>query len=265
MPDLFLRLSNDELDDDLVDAPASGAVPPPPTEADILCMLGGAEVIASKLIPWGSNYTFAVGLATAEGHEHLGIYKPEAGEQPLWDFPHGTLYLREHASYLLSRRLGWDIVPPTVVRDGPHGVGSMQLYVEPDPRHSDDHAFWRQHRLDIERLVLFDHIANNADRKIAHCLVDRTGKVWGIDHGLTFNEVPKLRTVLWHYIECPIDPALLADLRRLLDQEHEARAELRGALAKAELDALFKRTRRMVELGRYPSLDPRRNIPYGWW
>lgn len=263
MPDLFLRLSNDDLEDEL-DASAA-AVPPRPSEAEALCMLRGAEVIASKLIPWGSNYTFAVGLASPDGSEHLGIYKPEAGEQPLWDFPHGTLYLREHASYLLSRRLGWDIVPPTVVREGPHGVGSMQLYVEPDPAHSDDHAFWRQRRLDIERLVLFDHIANNADRKIAHCLVDRTGKVWGIDHGLTFNEVPKLRTVLWHYTNRPIDSTLREDLRRLLRDETEVRGELADALTRRELDALFRRTERMVERGHYPALDPHRNIPYGWW
>lgn len=261
MPDLFLRLSND----DLVDARADRDVPSPPTEAEALCMLRSAEVVASKLIPWGSNYTFAVGLATADGREHLGIYKPEAGEQPLWDFPHGTLYLREHASYLLSRRLGWNIVPPTVVRDGPHGVGSMQLYVEPDPAHSDDHAFWRQRRLDIERLVLFDHIANNADRKIAHCLVDRAGRVWGIDHGLTFNEVPKLRTVLWHYVGRPIDRRLRDDLRRLLREEGEVRVELAGLLKPAELDALMARTHRLAEGGRYPSLDPHRNIPYGWW
>lgn len=261
MPDLFLRLSNDDLDD----AHADEAVPSPPSEAEALCMLGSAEVIASKLIPWGSNYTFAVGLASADGHEHLGIYKPEAGEQPLWDFPHGTLYLREHASYLLSRRLGWDIVPPTVVRDGPHGVGSMQLYVEPDPAHSDDHAFWRQRRVDIERLVLFDHITNNADRKIAHCLVDRTGKVWGIDHGLTFNEMPKLRTVLWHYVGRPIDRCLRDDLRRLVREEDDVRAELADSLRPAELDALMARTRRLANGGHYPRLDPHRNVPMGWW
>lgn len=263
MPDLFLRLTNDDLDDELDTSDA--AVPPRPSEAEALCMLRGAKVIASKLIPWGSNYTFAVGLISPDGSEHLGIYKPEAGEQPLWDFPHGTLYLREHASYLLSRRLGWDIVPPTVVRDGPNGVGSMQLYIEPDPAHSDDHSFWRQRRLDIERLVLFDHIANNADRKIAHCLIDRTGKVWGIDHGLTFNEVPKLRTVLWHYINRPIDARLREDLRRLLRDESGVRAELADALSRRELDALIHRTERLTERGHYPALDPHRNIPYGWW
>lgn len=261
MPDLYLRLHDDDAADD-----SEGREQPAPLALDAtLALLREAEFTASKLIPWGSNYTFAVGLEAADGTEQLAIYKPEAGERPLYDFPRGTLYLREHASYLLSSWLGWDIVPPTVIRDGPHGIGSVQLYIEPKAERGDDHEFWEQRLCAIERLVLFDHVTNNADRKLTHCLLDRDDRVWGIDHGLTFNAVPKLRTVLWQFTDEPITPDLHADLCRLQAEEREVRQELREHLSRRELDALFKRARRLAEHGAYPRLDPYNNVPYGWW
>src|SRR5918995_1125448 len=260
MPDLYLRLHDDETGD------ADGREQPAPLGLEAtLALLREAEFTASKLIPWGSNYTFAVGLEGADGYEQLAIYKPEAGERPLYDFPRGTLYLREHASYLLSRRLGWDIVPPTVIRDGPHGIGSVQLYIEPKAERGDDHAFWEQRLCAIERLVLFDHVANNADRKLTHCLLDRDDRVWGIDHGLTFNAVPKLRTVLWQSAGEPISADLRADLCRLQGEEREVREELREHLSRRELDPLFKRARRLADSGEYPRLDPYNNVPSWWW
>jgi uncharacterized repeat protein (TIGR03843 family) len=124
MPNLFIEMRDDEDGD--------GTTPAPPlSEAEALALLDEAEITGSKLIPWGSNYSFAVALETADGREQLAIYKPRSGEAPLWDFPEGTLYLREVASYKLSAALGWDIVPPTVMRQGPHGIGSVQLYVQP--------------------------------------------------------------------------------------------------------------------------------------
>ncbi len=258
MPDLFLELRNDGNGD--------GTIPPAPLpEEEALRLLETAEFTASKLIPWGSNYSFAVALETSEGREQLAIYKPRAGEAPLYDFPEGTLYLRERAAYLLSRHLGWDLVPPTVIRDGPHGIGSVQLYVEPGPDGHDSRRFWGSCRPEIERLVLFDHLANNADRKIGHCLRDRNGKVWGIDHGLTFSRFPKLRTVLWQYVGAPISPALLADLRRLRGNAGSLRRDLASCLDHAEIDAIFARLDRSLDTKTYPNLNPRRNVPYGWW
>src|SRR5215208_6150010 len=192
MPDLFLELRDS--DDN------RGTTPPPLSEEEALSLLLEAEITATKLIPWGSNYSFAVALETTDGREQLAIYKPRSGEAPLYDFPDGTLYLRETAAYLLSRWAGWDLVPPTVVRDGPHGIGSVQLYVQPEGDRQDRHDFWSSRDPAIERMVLFDHIVNNADRKISHCLRDSAGKVWGIDHGLTFTREPKLRTVLWQFV-----------------------------------------------------------------
>src|SRR6187551_3347480 len=116
------------------------AVTPPdhaPCEhSNIERFLRTAEITECKLVPWGSNYTFAVVLEDPSGeHEQgIGIYKPRAGEAPLWDFPSGTLYQREYAAYLVSRFLGWEFIPCIVIRDGPHGIGTVQLYIEPEER-----------------------------------------------------------------------------------------------------------------------------------
>ena len=257
MPDLNLHLMDSE----------SGEILPQPVlpEPDALALLEIAEITAAELVPWGSNYTFAVVLE-GEGYPgHLAIYKPKRGERPLWDFPNGTLYLRERASYLLSRRLGWNLVAPTIVREGPHGIGSVQIYIPTDPTYAEDHEFWGKRTLEIERMVLFDHLANNADRKMTHCLVGADGAIWGIDHGLTFNHVPKLRTVLWQFAGRRITPALLADVRRLVEACEEFTDELAPLLAPEEIAAFWHRARTLLASGRYPLLDPHRNIPYGWW
>ncbi|MGB3305448.1 MAG: SCO1664 family protein [Thermomicrobiales bacterium] len=257
MPDLHLRL-HDEV---------SGEALPQPeiTEDEALHILRAAEITTATLVPWGSNYTFAVALEVEDRQDHMAIYKPMRGERPLWDFPVHTLYLREHAAYLLSKRLGWGIVPPTVVRDGPHGIGSLQLYIEPAAEREEDYEFWGQQRIEIERMVLFDHITNNADRKLSHCLLSVDGRIWGIDHGLTFNTDPKLKTVLWQYVGQPIDADLLRDLQALCADESCVRGELSQHLTTAELDALFDRTRTLLALEHFPQLRPDRNIPYGWW
>ena len=258
MPDLFLELRDE-------DGTAPGITPASLPEPEALALLQTADITASKLIPWGSNYTFAVALEAPGRGSQLAIYKPRSGEAPLYDFPDGTLYLRETAAYVFSRWLGWDLVPPTVVRNGPHGVGSVQLYVEPAPDNHESRTYWGSCRPEIERLVLFDHLANNADRKIGHCLRDRWGKVWGIDHGLTFNRYPKLRTVLWQYVGSAVSANLLGELRRHRRRADELRRELGPYLDRGEIDALVARFDRILETGVYPTLNPRRNVPYGWW
>jgi hypothetical protein len=258
MPDLFLELRDD--------GSGNGTTPaPPPTEEEALVLLRESDFSATKLVPWGSNYTFAVALEAPDGREQLAIYKPRAGEAPLYDFPDGTLYRREYAAYLVSRLLGWDMVPATVIRDGPHGIGSVQLYVQPIPDGNDSRNFWGSCAPEIERMVLFDHITNNADRKIGHCLRDANGKVWGIDHGLTFNRYPKLRTVLWQFVGEPVSPPLLADLRRLRLRSKEVHRELIPHLDRSEVDAFFARIDRFLDTASYPQLNSRRNVPYGWW
>lgn len=259
MPDLHIRLTDDE--PGASERPVAAML----SEDQALAMLASAEFVAEKLVPWGSNYTFAVGLEADGELSHIGIYKPKLGERPLWDFPNGTLYLREYAAYRFSRWLGWDLVPPTVLRDGPHGPGSLQLYVEPTGDEIDESAFWGRTIPEIERMVMFDFLTNNADRKIGHCLVDVHGRLWGIDHGLTFNEDPKLRTVLWQFSGEPFSPEIMQDITRLLEPDAEIYAELAELLGPSEVRALLRRAHMLHQAGRYPELDPYVNVPYGWW
>lgn len=230
----------------------------------VLHRLRSGEITECKLVPWGSNYTFAVVLSLPEDDEPaLGIYKPRAGEAPLWDFPSGTLYQREYAAYLLADALGWDFIPPTVIRDGPHGIGTVQLYVEPE---HDSHyfSFREAHQEELRRMAVFDLVTNNADRKAGHCFRDRSQtRVWGIDHGLTFNTQPKLRTVIWDFCGEEIPAHLVAGLARVRDDA--AIAELLAPrLDPLELHALRARAARLLEAGVFPELSSRRNIPYGW-
>jgi uncharacterized repeat protein (TIGR03843 family) len=263
MPDLHLRIERDE-DEAIASLPELA-------EDELLALMRRAAITDAKLIPWGSNYTFAVALDDEQHGDRLGIYKPRRGESPLWDFESGTLYRREHAAYLVSRKLGWGLVPPTIVREGPHGIGSLQLYVEPkapeDEIDGEDavHSFWSSRRIEIERMVLFDHITNNADRKLSHCLRGVDDRIWGIDHGLTFNIEPKLRTVLWQFVGEPIAPELMGNLEALLAVESEMRTLLGSELRSEEIDATFHRVRHLWKAARYPRLDPGSNVPYGWW
>jgi hypothetical protein len=257
MPDLFLQLRNSD--------ESNGTSPAPLDETAALTLLRTAEFTAAKLIPWGSNYSFAVALEDAAGIEQLAIYKPRSGEAPLHDFRSGTLYRREVASYLLSRRLGWNLVPPTVVREGPHGVGSLQLYVQPTSDGLDPHEFWGRRTIENERIVMFDHVANNADRKLSHCLIDAFGHIWGIDHGLTFNEAPKLRTVMWQFAGMPISAPLKGDLAAILADGDGYQSDFAELLTRREIQSFLRRVERLHSLGCYPDLNPYRNIPYGWW
>lgn len=262
MPDLHLQLADDETG-------SSRRAPAPIGAADAIALLERAEMSGETLVPWGSNYTFAVALHDPESDEvvQFGIYKPAQGERSLWDFPDDTLYLRERASWLLSDELGWDIVPPTVIREGPFGIGSLQLYVEPAPEMPRREAmrFWARKRPELERMVLFDLVANNADRKLTHCLLDVHDRIWGIDHGLTFNLVPKLRTVLWQFVGEPIDVELMGDLARARSDEAALRERFAGVLSEPEIGAMIDRIDALLATGCHPRLDPNRNIPYGWW
>jgi uncharacterized repeat protein (TIGR03843 family) len=263
MPDLHLRLEDNHDDD------APHPRTPVLDDAAAIALLDRAEITGETLVPWGSNYTFAVALHEPgeERATHFGIYKPQQGERPLWDFPHDTLYRRERASWLLSDLLGWGVVPPTVIRHGPFGVGSLQLYVEPceEMGRRAALAFWGRQAPEIERLVLFDLLANNADRKLTHCLRDVHGRIWGIDHGLTFNIVPKLRTVLWQYVGEPVSLELLGDVARAREDEVLVRERFGEVLVEEEIAALIDRMDALLATGCHPRLDPNRNVPYGWW
>jgi hypothetical protein len=239
----------------------------PPASVDAAqTFLAEAEVLGGEAIPWGSNYGFILILRRCD-ENRLAVYKPRRGEVPLWDFPDGTLYRREHASYLVTRALGWDFIPPTVVREGPHGVGTVQLYVDHDAK-ADASSFHRTHRDELMRIFLFDVFANNADRKSSHTLKGHDGKLWGIDHGLTFNVVSKLRTVIWDFCGEPIPEPILAEMRGLADdrvRRQDLTAHLRELLDPPEVSTFYARFERLLKSGKFPQLDPYRNVPRGWW
>lgn len=214
----------------------------------------------------GSNYTF-LGKLTYGGEELQIVYKPVRGEQPLWDFPTGSLAHREVAAYLLSEGLGWRLVPPTIYRRKVSiGPGSLQLYIEHDPNYH-YFNFSEEDRQRLRPAVLFDLIANNADRKGGHILKDDAGRLWLIDHGLCFHVDDKLRTVIWDFGGEPIPAGLLADLSRLEEQlsapDGALRAELEAHLRPGEVSALAARARRLVNAGCFP-LPPSSRRSYPW-
>jgi len=221
---------------------------------------GELEILG--LLPNSSNYTF---LARARsGHEELlAVYKPRRGETPLWDFARGTLCQREVAAYVIAGELGWPNVPATVLREGPEGVGSVQRFVEFDPS---EHYFTLEGRFEDEfrRIALFDLAVNNADRKAGHCLLAPDDTIWVVDHGVCFNEDPKLRTVIWSFVGEPIPDALLADLERAREglKDGRLRGRLAGLLSSGELAALADRMAGLVAGGLFPEPGPGR--PYPW-
>lgn len=211
----------------------------------------------------GSNDVFLVTLEV-NGENVRGIYKPRRGEAPLWDFPDGTLYRREHAAYLVSQTLGWPLVPPTVIRDGPHGVGSVQWFVPARPL-TDYRSLLARHTAELREVAVFDYVVNNADRKAGHCIEGLDGRLWMIDHGLTFNAVPKLRTVIWDFTGAPVPSRLTQSLqacRAALSNGGALQQALSCLLDAAELQALERRLSRIIEKPVFPGPATYRSVPW---
>jgi hypothetical protein len=190
------------------------------------------------------------------------VYKPRAGEAPLWDFPEGTLCHREVAAYRVSQALGWPRVPPTVLREGPEGPGSLQLFLEFDP---EEHYFTLAERMPdaFRRVALFDVVVNNADRKGGHCLLASDGELFVVDHGVCFHQHLKLRTVIWEFAGDPIDDELGRDLERLrMDLGDDLRTQLDPLLSARELEAMRERLDALLRSGTFPRPGPGR--PYPW-
>lgn len=232
-------------------------------------LLDGEVHAEHGMMRWGSNYTFLVTVTHGE-HQFMGIYKPRMGERPLWDFPDGTLCQRETAAFVVSEMLDWDIVPPTVLREGPRGMGSVQAFINHDPH---DHYFTiRESEIyevvmkQIQQMAAFDAIVNNADRKGGHCLLDEDQRVWGIDHGLTFHPAHKLRTVIWDFAGHPIAEDILLDLQalcgKLSDETDAGMQQLLELINSHELSAMKTRVDRLVQTGVYPMPGPGPNRPW---
>ncbi len=231
----------------------------------VLALLAEGEIELQGRFLWGSNYTFLV-MVSDEELSMPAVYKPCAGERPLWDFDHATLCRREVATSLLSAPLGWPPVPPALLRDGPHGPGSLQLYIESK---AEEHFLSLRDRENLDRafqkIALFDFLANNADRKSGHCLLGLDGQIWSIDHGLTFHTDYKLRTVIWDYAGLPIDQSMLADLLALEAQLTPGRPleqNLEQFISPGEIEALQARLEQLTSAGSLPQPGAGRNVPY---
>ena len=237
------------------------------------------ELVLHGRITSASNATFLGSLRSGPGEDMAVVYKPIRGERPLWDFPDGNLAHREVAAYLLSELTGWDIVPETWLREGPHGTGMVQRWCEIDPdqeavtlvpagrvpagfRHvfdgigADDEPVSLIHEDTpaLRRMAVFDVLANNADRKGGHVLAMADGHRYGCDHGLTFHREPKLRTVLWGWMGEPLTTEELEVVRRVraaLDAPEGA--PLAEQLAVWDLEALAERCDRLLAEGAMPA------------
>ena len=213
-------------------------------------------------IPWASNATVLARVRDRE-LEGLAVYKPVKGERPLWDFPPGTLYRREVAAYLVSEQLGWRLVPPTLVREGPLGVGSLQLYVDADAEVTAFELLAAGNAA-LPRIAAFDVVTNNADRKAGHTLLGEDERVWAIDHGVCFHAEPKLRTVLWDLAGHPLEAADVADLEALAAAATggglgERLAELLDA---DEIAAVAERSLGLARAGSLPAPGSGRAYPW---
>ena len=236
---------------------------PPILEALTRLLIAG-EIRVVGRVAWGSNFTFLVQIEGADG-KIPAIYKPARGERPLWDFPQGSLADREVAAYLVSQVLGWELVPPTVLRrDAPAGPGSLQLYIDVDPeRHY--FTFSQDEKERLRPTALFDVLINNADRKSGHVLLGEDDHLWLIDHGLCFHDEEKLRTVIWDFAGEPVADDLL-DRVRLLQEQLEAENgisnDLSPLLSRSELQNFRERIERLLRSPIFPS--PGAGRPYPW-
>jgi uncharacterized repeat protein (TIGR03843 family) len=257
-----------------------------PIEAGEHAALTEGELdLQGRVLP-ASNVTL-VATARLGGHGLRCVYKPVSGERPLWDFPDGTLAQREVAAYAVSEALGWDVVPTTLLRDGPLGPGMVQRWCDPvdaqDPvdivplgevpegyLHVLDAAggdgepvsLVHEDTRPLRRMAVFDAVINNADRKGGHVLAMGDGHRYGVDHGVSFHVDNKLRTVLWGWADQPVHDDDAAAVARLAEQLHDPAGELRQVLgdllAPAEIAALLTRCEALLEHGLMP-------LPSGDW
>ncbi len=216
-------------------------------------LLAQGELEVEGRLVVASNATLYCTIRCGDA-EAACVYKPVAGERPLWDFPHGTLAGREVAAYAVSQAAGWNLVPPTVYRDGPFGPGMCQLWIDADAtvdlvalsRSADNRA--------LRDMAVFDAVVNNADRKIGHLLPVSDGRLYGCDHGVCFGEEYKLRTVLWQWRGRKLPGRALQALARLKAElaTGSLAAELPQRLTEDEITATRQRVDLLLQANVHP-------------
>jgi hypothetical protein len=235
-------------------------------KSEILSALQQGTLRLEGQFIYGSNYTF-MAICQHKGQTLKSVYKPLRGERPLWDFPQRTLSRREVAAFLVSEALGWNLVPPTVfrVKAAPMGPGSLQIFIDHNP---DRHYFNfdQDQSKHLPKVILFDLLINNADRKAGHLLITPEGDLFLIDHGLSFHVEDKLRTVVWDYAGQPIPPELCQNVNDMLPELSAGESlymSLQPHLLLEEIAALQKRGQFLVDSGQFP-LPPEDRRAYPW-
>lgn len=218
--------------------PLDPALRAPGDDAEALALLRDGEIDLEGRMLDASNVTL-VGTIRSGDLAAECVYKPVAGERPLWDFPDGTLAGREISAFLVSQATGWRVVPPTVLREGPFGPGMVQLWVDGDPE-VDLAEYVRRDDPALRRMAVFDAVVNNADRKGGHIIPMPDGHAYGVDHGICFSVDPKLRTLLWRWAGRPVPLAALEVLEQLAD-------DLRGDLGEELHEHLTRREVRCTQ------------------
>ena len=224
------------------------------TEDNLLLLTQGELHVTGRLVDASNATLYAT--ATLEDQSLICIYKPIAGERPLWDFADGCLANREFAAYLVSNHLGFDLVPLTILRDGPYGFGMVQQWVDIDEE-IDLAKFFATDHPRLRAMALFDAIINNTDRKIGHLLPLNSQTVFGCDHGVTFHSEDKLRTVLWQWANEPFTGEEIALLERAQSEiAGELGQQLSPYLTEVEINETARRVADLVASGRFPLPNP---------
>jgi hypothetical protein len=213
-------------------------------------LLQGTLEVTGRLVD-ASNATLYATCSVSDQSIAV-IYKPVAGERPLWDFPDGNLAQREYAAYLISQMGDFHVVPPTVLRDGPFGIGMVQQWIDIDEE-IDLAEFYRTNNPQLRNMALFDAVVNNTDRKIGHLLPLNVEKVFGCDHGVTFHEEDKLRTVLWQWADQPLSADEIEQLQKLESEVKISRDELLDLITESEYLALLARINRLISEKVFPA------------
>lgn len=222
---------------------------------DKLPLLQSGELRVTGRLVDASNATLYA-TSALDSNEMLCIYKPVAGERPLWDFAEGSLAHREYAAYLVSKEIGFDLVPLTVLREGPYGFGMAQEWITIDES-IDLAAFFSSDHPRLRLMALFDAIINNTDRKIGHLLPIDSETVFGCDHGVTFHVDDKLRTVLWQWADDLFTKEEIELLERAYElMKNELGAALQQYLTHDEIQATTSRIRRLIDTARFPLPNP---------
>jgi uncharacterized repeat protein (TIGR03843 family) len=232
-------------------------LPSPNGLEESLRLLHEGEIDLEGRLLDASNVTL-LGTIRSDEFEAVCVYKPVAGERPLWDFPDGTLAGREISAYLVSAATGWDVVPPTTLREGPFGPGMVQLWIDGDES-VDIPAFVRRDDAGLRRMAVFDAVVNNADRKGGHIIPTPEGHVYGVDHGVCFSVDPKLRTLLWRWAGKRLPAESVEVLERLAeDLRGDLGEQLHEHLTRREVRQTQQRVAELLRTGRHPE-------PNGEW